>query len=252
MLLYVILIFVLLYIWGFWIEPNLLTVKKYKINKFDNKRIVFVSDFHIGKYDLFRLKHIVNKINKLNPDLVLSGGDFIKGHSGKSSMPIEKQVNELKKIKAPIITVLGNHDILFDKYTVKKALEIAGITVLDNSSTKFDNIYISGVGNKRVSETEIFTALENTESKRILLSHTPDIYYNVTEDVDLILAGHVHGGQVRVPFLGALICPSKYGTKFSCGDFHETQNRMLVTRGLGTSILNVRFCNIPEIILIEG
>ena len=70
--------------------------------------------------------------------------------------------------------------------------------------------------------------------------------------MDLILAGHVHGGQVRVPFFGALICPSKFGTKFSCGDFNETNNRMIVTRGLGTSLLNVRFCDIPEIVVIEG
>ena len=72
------------------------------------------------------------------------------------------------------------------------------------------------------------------------------------DDVDLILAGHVHGGQVRLPFFGALICPSKYGTKFASGDFKETQNRMIVTKGLGTSILNVRFCDIPEIVVIEG
>ena len=71
------------------------------------------------------------------------------------------------------------------------------------------------------------------------------------EEVDLILAGHVHGGQVRIPFLGALICPSKYGTRFSCGDINLNGNRMIVTKGLGTSIISVRFCDAPEIILLE-
>ena len=130
-------------------------------------------------------------------------------------------------------------------------MEKSGITVLDNSCTKIEDLCIAGVGNKSVSLSEIVSALENTENKRILISHTPDVYYDVKEDVDLILAGHVHGGQVRL-FGKALICPSKYGTKFSCGDFKETQNRMIVTRGLGTSILNVRFCDIPEIVVIEG
>ena len=251
MLTYIILFLITLFIWGFFIEPNLITVKKYKVNNLNGKRIVFVSDFHIGKHEEQRLKRIVRTINKLNPDIVLSGGDFIKGYSGKHSMTIEKQVVELAKIKAPFITVLGNHDCCYDKFSIKKVLEDAGFIVLNNSSTKIDDIYISGVGNKIVTPDEIISALENTESKRILISHTPDIYYDVKEDVDLILAGHVHGGQVRIPFIGSLICPSKYGNRFSCGDINETQNRMIITKGLGCSILNVRFCDIPEIVLLE-
>ena len=247
---YIIFTLIILFIWGFFIEPNLLVVKRYKADFLNGKRVVFASDFHIGKLDISRLRKIVNKINELKPDIVLFGGDFIKGHSGKHSMPIDKIAQELAEINAPMITVLGNHDILYDKYSVKKAMEKSGITVLDNSCIKFDDLCISGVGNKKVSPSEIVSALENTENKRILISHTPDVYYDVKEDVDLILAGHVHGGQVRL-FGKALICPSKYGTKFSCGDFEETQNRMIVTRGLGTSILNVRFCDIPEIVVIE-
>lgn len=244
-------VLLILFIWGFFIEPELLTVKRYKSDKFGGKKIVFVSDFHIGKYDTLRLKRIVKTINRLEPDLVLSGGDFVKGHSGRYTMPIEKIAEHLAQINAPIVTVLGNHDINYDKYTVKSTLEKYGITVLDNSGTNIDGVAISGVGDKRVNFSQIKLVLENAEKTNILLSHTPDIYYDVDEDVDLILAGHVHGGQVRVPFLGALICPSKFGTKFSCGDFHETNNRMIVTRGLGTSLLNVRFCDIPEIVVIE-
>lgn len=249
MLIFVFLI--ILFVWGFFIEPELLVVKKYKTNFLNGKKVVFVSDWHIGKFDRGRLRRIVKKINSLNPDLVLSGGDFIKGHSGKISLSIEEQVKEISKINAPIYTVLGNHDIIYDKFTVKNTLEQYGITVLDNSCAQFEDIYISGVGNKKVLPSEIETALERAENKKILISHTPDVYYDVKEDVDLILAGHVHGGQVRVPFFGALLVPSKYGTKFSCGDFRETNNRMIVTKGLGTSILNVRFNDIPEIVVLE-
>lgn len=242
---------VILFIWGFFIEPELLAVKTYKTDFLSGKKIVFVSDWHIGKFDKFRLRRIIKKINKINPDLVLSGGDFVKGHSGKSSMPAEDIARELSCLKSPVITVLGNHDINFDKFTIKNALEKSGITVLDNSCTKILDLSIAGVGNKRVQPIEIEAALENTENKKILISHTPDVYYDVEEKIDLILAGHVHGGQVRIPFFGALICPSRYGTRFSCGDFRETGNRMIVTKGLGTSILNVRFCDIPEIVIIE-
>ena len=244
-------ILLLLFVWGFVIEPELLMVKRYKLGSFGGKKIIFVSDFHIGRFDTFRLRRIINTINRLKPDLVLSGGDFMKGYSGKSSMPIEKIALELKKIEAPVVTVLGNHDICFDKYSVKKTLTDNGIIVLDNSSIKVENLTISGVGDKKVSPSQISSALENEYGTDILISHTPDIYYDVKDFDGLILAGHVHGGQVRIPFFGALICPSKFGTKFSCGKFNETKSRMIVTKGLGTSILNVRFCNIPEIVVIE-
>ena len=251
MIKFLILLFFILFIWSFFIEPNLLAVTKYKVSNLEGKKIVFVSDFHIAKNDMGRLKRIVNKTNEINPDLVLSGGDFVKGHAGKTTMPVEKIAEELSKIKAPIITVLGNHDSWYDKYRVKTALEKYGITVLHNTSTKVKNLYIAGVEDMQTSVPKIETALENTEFPRILLSHTPDIYYDVKEDVDLILAGHVHGGQVRIPLIGALICPSIYGTKFASGDFKETQNRMIVTRGLGTSILTMRFNDIPEIVILE-
>lgn len=244
-------IFLILFIWGFFVEPELLTVKRYKAENLSGKKIVFVSDFHVGRNDISRLRKIVRTINELKPDLVLSGGDYIKGHSGRFSMPVEKIAEELKKIEAPIVSVLGNHDINFDKFSVKNALEQNGIKVIDNSFVNIDGISIAGVGGKRVNPEQIKLALENADGVTILISHTPDVYYDVKEDVDLILAGHVHGGQVRIPFLGALICPSKFGTKFSCGDFKETQNRMIVTKGLGTSLLTVRFCDIPEIVVIE-
>ena len=138
-------VLLILFVWGFIIEPELLTVKRYKSDRFGGKKIVFVSDFHFGKHDTLRLRRIVKTINKLNPDLVLSGGDFIKGHCGKNTMPIEKIAEELKQINAPIVTVLGNHDINFDKYTVKNTLEKWGIIVLDNSSTNIDRITISGI-----------------------------------------------------------------------------------------------------------
>ena len=251
---YLVIIFIIFFIWGFFIEPNLLVVKRYFGNYWDKnssiKKIVFVSDFHRAKGDIWRLKRIIKLINKQNPDLVLLGGDYIKGNNGKTTVSIEKISAELKNINAPMISVLGNHDGWYDKYTVKKALESAGIKVLTNSSVKFKDLYIAGVEDLQTGIPDIETALENTESPVILLSHTPDIYYDVKSDVDLILAGHVHGGQVR--FFGkSFIVPSQYGDRFACGEYKETQNRMIVTKGLGTSILNVRFMTLPEIVVIE-
>ena len=248
-------VLVLLFIWGFFIEPNLLVVKRYSGSYWDKnssvKKIVFVSDFHIAKGDMGRLKRVIKLINKQNPDLVLSGGDYINGHNGKTTAPIDIIAKELKNINAPVISVLGNHDGWYDKYTVKKALETSGINVLSNTSTKFKDLYVAGVEDLQTGIPEIETALENTEAPVILLTHTPDIYYDIKEDVDLVLAGHVHGGQVRL-FGKSFIVPSEFGAKFACGEYKETQNKMIVTKGLGTSILNVRFMTLPEIVVIEN
>lgn len=248
---YFLIICVLLFIWSFFIEPNLLVIKRYNIPELGDTKIIFASDFHIAKWERKRLEKIVNTINDEEADLVLSGGDFIKGHSGEHTLPIEEQAEILGRIKSPVITVLGNHDGWFNRDRVKNALEKNGIKVLLNSNTKFENIFISGVEDIQTGYPDIEKALKNTESPRILLSHSPDIYYDVKEKVDLILAGHVHGGQVYIPFIGALIVPSIYGSKFARGLIYETDNKMIITKGLGTSILPIRFCSIPEIVVIN-
>ena len=84
-----------------------------------------------------------------------------------------------------------------------------------------------------------------------MLTHSPDIFPKVPKEVNLTLSGHVHGGQVRLPLLGAIIVPSKYGDKYSYGLIEEDNKKMIVTSGIGTSILNVRFNCKPEIVVIE-
>ena len=98
---------------------------------------------------------------------------------------------------------------------------------------------------------DVEKALKNTSSPRILLTHSPDIYYDVKDDVDLIFAGHTHGGQVYIPFFGAITVPSQYGPKFAERVIKETQNTMIITKGIGTSIMPVRFCSVPEIVVVE-
>ena len=84
------------------------------------------------------------------------------------------------------------------------------------------------------------------------MTHSPDVFVDVQKsNVKLTLAGHVHGGQVRLPFIGALIIPSKYGDKYSHGLIEEDGQKMVVTKGIGTSILPVRFNCIPEIVVIN-
>ena len=130
-----------------------------------------------------------------------------------------------------------------------------GIKVLANSNIKVNingkDLYIAGVEDKTTRTPDIYKTLDLTQNPVILLTHSPDVFPKVPEKVNLTLSGHVHGGQVRLPLIGALIVPSDYGNKYSQGLINEKGKQMIVTKGIGNSILNVRFNCIPEIVVIE-
>ena len=253
-------IFFILSFYAFFIEPNLLIVKHYTIQDENLKglKIVFASDFHFRPNQEKRLQKVVRMINDQNPDVVLSVGDFVNGHKEQSTMPIEKIVNELKNVhsKYGFYTVLGNHDWYIDGEKITNVLENNGIKVLANNNTYFnwngEKVYIAGVEDINTRHAFVWKAVDGTEKPTILLSHSPDVLPWVKENVNLTLAGHLHGGQIRIPFFGAIMTPSGYGDRYSKGEvIIEDGKKMIVTRGIGNSILNVRFCCIPEIVVIE-
>ena len=100
-------------------------------------------------------------------------------------------------------------------------------------------------------QIDITSTLANTHNPIILLTHSPDIFPKVPNTVNLTLAGHLHGGQVRLPLLGALIVPSTYKNKYVYGLIKENGKKMIVTRGIGNSILNIRINCVPEIVVIS-
>lgn len=249
---------IFLIIWLFY-EPNKLVIKRLKIKDEDLKglKIVFASDFHIKFYEQKRLEKIVQMINSENPDLVLSTGDFFSGYRNKSTMPLENIAKELGKIKSKygFFTSLGNHDFHRDNKKVAETLSNYGIVTLSNNNcfVQIENkkLFIAGVEDLKTGNPDVEKALENTNGATILLTHSPDVFENVPSTVNLTLAGHLHGGQVRFPFVGAVFCPSKFGTKYASGYFEEDNKKMYVTTGIGTSKLPIRMLCTPEIVVIE-
>lgn len=249
---FIILLLICIILWSTVIEPNILTVKYLQIKDEQLKglKIVFASDFHIKPYEMYRLKHIVRAINKQNADAVLLGGDYVSGHKKGSSMTIDKIANEFSFIHSKFGTyaIVGNHDGWQGKEEIMSELEKHNIKVLFNNNVCFDKFCIAGVDDMQTGSPDVKQALPLNDKPVILLSHTPDIMPDVPYTVNLTLAGHLHGGQVRLP--DAKIVPSKFGTKYANGFLDEKGKKIYTTYGLGTSILPIRFNCLPEITVI--
>lgn len=271
--------------YSYFIEPNRLEVNRYVVQDEHLKgvKIVFASDFHVKPYGQKCLDMIVEKINAENPDIVVSAGDFVCGHTHHSTMPIEQIAKTLGKIKTKFgfYTSLGNHDGWYGKDEITKNLEQNGIKVLSNSNVGVNvngqKLYIAGVEDYDTGEPDIYKALDGIEVDEngrynkpvIMLSHTPDMFPKMPDEITLVLAGHCHGGQIRVPFLGPIFTASRYGDKYAKGWKQEKDGEsikidtskpiklqkdistLFVTRGIGVSILPLRFNCPPEVNVIE-
>ena len=175
----------------------------------------------------------------------------MNGHKKGNSLPIEKIANKFSNINSKFGTyaVIGNHDGWQGKEEIISALKSNGINVLFNSNKCFENFCIAGVDDLQTGNPNVQKAIEETNKPTILLTHTPDVLPNVPEEIVLTLAGHLHGGQVRLH--KALIVPSAYGDKFANGFLNDNGKKIFISKGLGTSILPLRFNCFPEIVVID-
>ena len=245
--------------YSYFIEPNKLEVANYTIQdkELEGVKIVFASDFHIKPYGQKRLEKVIETINAQNPDVVVSAGDFVCGHTEKSTMHPEKIAEGLSKVKSKhgFYTTLGNHDGWYDRWYIKELLEKQNIKVLNNKNVKLQingkEIYIAGVEDMMTAFPNVGDALKGTKSPTILLTHTPDVFPDVPKNVNLTLAGHTHGGQVRIPIIGPIFTASNYGNKYAIGLVEENGKKLITTRGIGVSILPFRFNCPSEIVVIE-
>lgn len=255
----ILLIFIGMLAYCFYYEPNKLEVNRITIydEQLSGLKIVFASDFHIKPHQQKRLEKIVETINEQNADIVLSAGDYVSGHSEILTMPINKIAKGLGKIKSKygFYTSLGNHDKYLGTERIRTALEEYNITVLNNENIKINidgkEIYIVGIQYKHKNTKLIEKALNGTKEPIIFLTHSPDEFYKIPNNVNLILAGHTHGGQVVLPFVGAILTGSIYRDRFLYGFKELDGKKIITTRGIGVSILPLRFNCPPEIMVIE-
>lgn len=251
------------YLYARYIEPNLLIVNREKLESSYLQaplKIVFFGDTHLGEFnDNDQLDRIVAKINAENPDLVIFTGDLI-GSSGDFTADPEAIAQSLGQIQANYakVAVIGNHEYaLLDQYNYEDLMEAGGFTVLVDDWLDITELNVRLLGLDDVYRGNPDTTLTDEAldgSYNILITHEPDIVDKMASDqVQLVLAGHTHGGQISLPYLTEKILPAN-GKKYVKGLFSigsEGQTKLFVTKGTGMTKLPFRFMNVPEIVAIE-
>ena len=262
-----------LVIWTVWgntaLELNTYTVSSGRLPEaFDGYRIAHISDLHnteMGKDN----DKLLNMLREAKPDIIAITGDLIDSRNTDIEIALQF-VEEAVKI-APCYYVTGNHEARVSEYLddLKNGLTELGIIILEdervdldkNSETitligindpSFKSDYLFG-DSETVVETHLQELMNESYSFTLLLSHRPELFeIYVNNEVDLVLSGHAHGGQFRLPFVGGLVAPNQgLFPKYDAGLYTEENTNMIVSRGIGNSILPFRFNNRPEVILIE-
>lgn len=257
-----------LVLWAFYMEPASLLNDTYELTLprwpavCDRKRVVVLADLHEGSpfNGLDKLDYIVARTQAARPDLILLAGDYvIHGVLGGTFVPPDDMVPALRRLSAPmgVYAVLGNHDHWHNPVEVTRALEAAGIPVLEDAATEIGagdcRIWLAGISDLWTGAHDVKKALAAVplDATVIALTHNPDIFVEVPERVALTIAGHTHGGQVYIPLIGRPVVPSRYGQRYAVGHVEEDGRHLFVSAGLGTSILPVRFLVPPEISVLQ-
>jgi predicted MPP superfamily phosphohydrolase len=228
---------------------------------FAGMRIVQISDFHFEQFtEAFFMRRVVRRVNALKPDLVVLTGDFVSRAPlpPRTSVGLSYHCAELlSEITCPLrYAILGNHDVLVSAGAVTDALVSHGIPVLANSSVPLERdgqrMWLAGVKDVLQDRPDLDLALpasrDAVREPLILLSHEPDFADRaVGHGISLVLSGHTHGGQIRLPFLPPLLLPDM-GREYVHGFFRLRDGTQLyVNRGIGAVNLPFRFRCPPEI-----
>ena len=262
MILIILILILLLAIWGKFGEPNILAINDYKIESdkiskdFNGLKIVQFSDLHFGSYKEHRLDKLVKNINSLKPDIVVFTGDLIEENYEITDKEIKSLVNHLSKINAKLgkYTVIGNHDVNNEHF--ENIMYDSKFILLKNNydiiyNEKSEPLLLFGLDDSLEGSPNISSIKEknllNIQYK-IVLMHEPDYIDEFVSDYDvsLVLAGHSHNGQVKIPGIRPIYLPK--GCKKYYKSYYDVKGVPLyISNGVGGSILDFRLGSIPSI-----
>lgn len=266
-LIIIFLIFCSTFAWARLVSTKGLQIKEYAYlnvslpEQFIGKKIIHFSDLHYGSTIFEKeLNDLVNTINKQKPDLIIFTGDLIDKDYKMSEKDDQIVIKALKKLEAKIgkYAVKGNHD--YDYKNFDSVIEQTNFILLKNNYEfiYFENnnpIVIAGLPSilrdkQDYNQTFLFTE-DETKYFTIVIAHEPDTLSAIRKyDIDLMLSGHSHGGQVRLPFINAIITP-KGAKKYYEEQYQIDETKLYISSGIGTSALKIRFFNKPSINLFR-
>lgn len=255
-------------VYAWFVEPNLLTVRRVEIVSEDWRgaplTIAAIGDTHVGSphVDAARVERIVERVNRLRPDIVVLLGDYVGGHEREAELSGREQQEVLGGIatfaalspRYGVIGVLGNQDNWYGRATVTRAMEEAGVATLANRNVEIQReggaFFVAGLGDAYSSQADFAAALDGVDARdSIVISHSPIPFRRMPAGPAVMLASHTHCGQVTIPFFGRPFLPIE-NHRHGCHLVEEDGRWMYVTAGIGTSIVPVRFLNPPEIVLV--
>jgi predicted MPP superfamily phosphohydrolase len=252
---------------AFWLEPSSLRLTQYDlaapVPAWRGLRIAVIADLHAGSnyIDRRKIDAVVAMTNAAHPDLILLGGDYVSGVDhiwGGPHVSIKAIALHLKPLSAPmgVHAVLGNHDNGTDPTRITAMLRANGIDVFDNDRRVLAGphgpLMLVGIGDWASDAADPARALGGIApgTRAICLTHSPDVFPRLPSSCAFTIASHTHGGQVRLPVVGALVTGSRYGQRYVAGLVREGGKEMFVSTGIGTSLMPVRFGVPPEIALL--
>ena len=229
---------------------------------FSGFRIAHISDLHNTEFGKDNCR-LLALLEESRPDIIVITGDIVDSRRTDAEVAVNFTASAAKI--APVYYVIGNHEVRLDELDeLLTLLEDAGATVLKNEKTAIlrgnDEICIVGMNDPSVSDSDpndyIDSVLENLtlqeEQYSVLLAHRPEFLERYSAyNIDLVLSGHVHGGQIRISFYGGLFAPTQgFFPIYDEGKYSKENTEMIISRGLGNSLFPLRINNPPEVVVI--
>ena len=236
-------------------------------DSFDCFEIAQISDLHNAEFG-DENKDLLVLLSQIKPDVIALTGDLVDSRHTDIDIALDFAGKAVHI--APVYFVTGNHEARVPEYgELKTGLVDLGVTVLENQKVQIskdgESITLMGIqdpsfrtdylfGDTESVSRQAITSLQNeSDGFTVLLSHRPELFdLYVDTGVDLVFSGHAHGGQFRLPFVGGLVAPNQgFLPKYDAGQFIEENTTMIVSRGVGNSIIPFRINNPPEIVVVE-
>lgn len=220
-------------------------------------RIVQISDLHNAKFGKNNQK-LVDRIRECEPDMIVLTGDLVDSNHTNVDRAVQF-VDEIVKI-CPVYYVTGNHEYWLEKSEYDELMDGligAGVVILDDQVVEISRgdakFRLVGLDDKSLADGTLEALLSDEREFTVVLAHEPQYLARyASSGVDLVLSGHAHGGQFRLPFVGGIVAPDQgFLPEYTAGEYYMNGTEMIVSRGLGNSVIPVRLFNFPEIVCVE-